>query len=139
MLLHFRLRVGERPFGKIEVLLIERLRRVVLFAALSQELSRLAVQDEPVEAIRDVRDVVFSVYPKDKVVVGTARPASVASIIQIRPYVSVVSPLPHVDFDRMLSMALAGQVKYAFMFFTTPRYGRALVTNLSFSNEREED
>jgi hypothetical protein len=91
------------------------------------------------EPIRDTRDVLFSIYPKDKVVVGIARPASVASVIQIRPEVSVVSPLPHVDFDRMFSIALAGQVKFAWMFFTKPHYGRALVTNLSFSNEREEE
>jgi hypothetical protein len=91
------------------------------------------------EPIRNVRDVLFSLYPKDKVVVGAARPASVASIIQIRPEVSVVSPLPHADFDRMMSMALGGQVKFAWMFFTKPHYGRALVTNLSFSNEREDE
>ncbi len=91
------------------------------------------------EPIRDVRNVLFSVYPKDKVVVGTARPASVASIIQIRPEVSVVSALPHVDFDRMLSMTFAGQVRFAWMFFTKPHYGRGLVKNLSFSNEREDD
>jgi hypothetical protein len=91
------------------------------------------------EPIRDVRDVLFSIYPKDKVVVGTARPASVASIIQIRPEISVVSPIPHIDFDRMLTMALAGQVKFAWMFFTKPHYGRARVTNLSFSNEREDE
>jgi hypothetical protein len=65
------------------------------------------------EPIRDVRNVLFSVYPKDKVIVGTARPASVASIIQIRPEVSIVSPFPHVDFDRVLAMTLAGQVKFA--------------------------
>ena len=91
--------------------------------------------DEPV---RDVRDVAFSLYPDAQVVIGTARPAAVGSIIHVRPCVSVVLKLPFADFDRLWSLTLAGQCKHAHISLTEPRYGRALVTNASFSNQSEE-
>jgi hypothetical protein len=91
--------------------------------------------DEP---IREVHDVVFSIYPEDKPVVGTMRPPGVGSIIQTRPSISVVVSFAHVDFDRVWVLALSGQLKHAHVIFTKPRYNSALVLNVSFSNEREE-
>ena len=91
--------------------------------------------DEPV---REVRDVLISLFPREKVEVGTARPASVASVIQIRPHLSVVAAFPISEFDRLWTMALHGHVKYAYVYFTKPHYKTAHVVSLSFSNELEE-
>jgi hypothetical protein len=61
--------------------------------------------------IRDVRDIEISLYPEDKLEVGTARPACVGSIIQIRPSVTAVVTFLHTDFDRLWSLALSGHLK----------------------------
>jgi hypothetical protein len=82
--------------------------------------------------------IVFYAYSREKVEVGTARPASVAAIIQIRPHVDVVIAYPHLEFDRLWALVLAGQAKHAYLSCTGPRYRRALVTNVSFSSEPEE-
>lgn len=37
------------------------------------------------EPVKGVRDVVLSLYPRDKLEVGTARPASVGAIIATKP------------------------------------------------------
>jgi hypothetical protein len=90
------------------------------------------------EPLRDTRDVEIHLYPREQLVVGTARPASVGSIIQIRPRLSVVATFTHAGFDRVWALALGGQLKYAYIYFTEPHYSRALVVNLSVSNEFEE-
>lgn len=90
------------------------------------------------EAIRDVRDIRISMYPEDDLLVGTARPASVGSIIQVRPDVSAVLTWPQREYDRLWSLALAGHLKFAYLAFTKPHYGSALVVSASFGNEIEE-
>jgi hypothetical protein len=90
------------------------------------------------EVVRDVFDVEFHLYPQDEVTVGTARPAAVGAIIQFRPHLKVVVPFSQQDFDRLWSMALAGHMKYAYLTFTKPHFSTSLVTNISFSTEREE-
>ena len=90
------------------------------------------------EPVGEVRDIEIHLYPRESVEIGTARPASIASIIQVKPHVSVVARFPHPEFDRMWAMAFASQMKFAHVAFTKPHYGNALVTSLSFSNEREE-
>ena len=91
--------------------------------------------DDPV---RDVRDVVISIYPEDSLVVGTARPAAIGAIIGVRPALKAVIPFGHVEFDRMWTLALSGELKYGYLAFTKPHYNTALVTSVSFSNEKEE-
>jgi hypothetical protein len=49
------------------------------------------------EPIRDVRDIEIHTYPKDRVEPGTARPASVGSIIRTRPSLDVVVSFPHAE------------------------------------------
>ena len=91
--------------------------------------------DEPV---RNVRDVVMNMYPKDKLEVGTARPASVGAIVQMRPHLSVVVTFPQTNFDRVWTLALGGRLKYGHLYFTKPHYNTALVVSMSLSNELEE-
>jgi hypothetical protein len=90
------------------------------------------------EAVRNVREIVFSLYPEENVTAGTARPAAVGSIIQVRPELSIVVRFPHRDFDRVWCLAITGQLKYAYLSFTKPHYSKGLVTSLSFSTERED-
>lgn len=78
------------------------------------------------EPVGDVDHVQVSVHPTDRPEVGTARPASVGSIIQARPKLSIVVAWPQKDFDRVWSMALMGHLKYASLCFTKPRYSRAI-------------
>jgi hypothetical protein len=90
------------------------------------------------EPFRGVADVLISMYPQDKVHVGTPRPASVGSLIGLKPEMSVVLPWLHRDFDWLWALAVSGQIGFAHITFTKPHYGRALVVNASFSTEREE-
>lgn len=75
--------------------------------------------DEPVKG---VEDVLISIYPKDNVEVGPARPASVGVIIGLKPEMSVVLPSLHRDFDRLWALTLAGRARFAYFYFTEPRY-----------------
>ena len=87
------------------------------------------------EPVRAVRDIVIHVrvtgrFPE----VGTARPPSVGAVIQVRPSLSVVVALTPAEFDRVWSLAVASQLKHAYLALTKPRYRSALVTNVLFSN-----
>ena len=80
----------------------------------------------------------YSAYPTDKTAPGPALPVSVGAIIQIRPYVSVVIGFPTAEFDRIWSLALPGQLRYARLVFTKPHYNKALVVSTSFSTDPDE-
>ncbi len=54
----------------------------------------LELRGVALEPVWDVTDVVVSMYPRDKVEVGTARPASVGAIIQARPHLRFVITWP---------------------------------------------
>ena len=84
----------------------------------------LELQGTLKEPLKDVRDVVLSVYPKADANVGTARPASVAAIIQARPKLEVVASCPRADFEHIWTFALTGHLKHAHLVFTKPHYNR---------------
>jgi len=90
------------------------------------------------EAVRDVRDVRISMYPRSTLQIGPARPSSVGSLIQVRPELSFVLTWPPVDFDRIWALALSGRLTHGSLYFTKPHYNTGLVVNASFSNEAEQ-
>lgn len=98
----------------------------------------LELRGTATEAVRDVRDVRISMYPRSTLQIGPARPASVGSLIQARPELSFVLTWPHVDFDRIWALALSGRLTHGNLYFTKPHYNTALVVSASFSNEAEE-
>jgi hypothetical protein len=100
--------------------------------------SWLELRGMATEPVRDVTGVRISLYARDDLQVGTARPASVGAVIGIRPEFSIVLPLPQVDFDRIWALAVGGHLKYAHLCFTKPRYNHGLVVSASFTNELEE-
>ena len=75
--------------------------------------------DEPV---RQIREVVLSLYPDARTKVGTARPPAVGAIIGVRSAVEAVITLPHAEFDRIWSFALSGHLKHVtcLAFFGPP-------------------
>ena len=68
------------------------------------------------EPVKNVRDVVISLYPKDKMEVGTARPASCGAIIRARPELQFVITWPQHEFDRLWSMVGQPPHARAFLF-----------------------
>jgi hypothetical protein len=90
------------------------------------------------EPIRNTKEVRISMYSEEKIQVGTARPASVGAVTQMRPEISIVLSWPHHDFGRVWELALGGLLKFAHLLMTKPHYNTALVVSASFSNEREE-
>lgn len=98
----------------------------------------LEVRGTATEPVKGMTDVKISMYPEDKPIVGTARPAAVGAIIRARPTLDVVLTWPHVDFDRVWALAVGGHLKFAHLIFTKPHYKGALVVDASFSNEMEE-
>jgi hypothetical protein len=99
----------------------------------------LELQGNVTEPIRDVTAVKISMYPREPLQVGTARPASVGAIVQARPELSIVLTWSHMDFDRLWALALSGHLKYSHLYFTKPHYNSGLVVSTSFSNELEEE
>jgi hypothetical protein len=98
----------------------------------------LELRGTATEPVKGVKDVKISLYPQDKVVVGTARPASVGAIVGARPTLHAVISWPHVEFDRVWTLAIGGHLKLAHLYFTKPHYNSGLVVSASFSNELEE-
>jgi hypothetical protein len=98
----------------------------------------LELQGKATEPIRDVTDVKISMYPREPLQIGTARPAAVGAIVQAKPELSVVLTWTHMDFDRVWALALAGQLKYSHLYFTKPHYNSGLVVSASFSTDLEE-
>ena len=90
------------------------------------------------ETVKGVRDVVISLYPRDRIEIGTARPASCGAIIRARPELQVVITWPQQEFDRVWSMVLGNRLTHAHFYFTKPHYNTGLVVNASFSSELEE-
>jgi hypothetical protein len=99
--------------------------------------SWLEVRGDLDSPVKDVFDITIHVHPEEPLRVGTVRPVAVGSIIGISCTVSVVVSLLPVDFDRLWVLALSGNLKFASLRFTQPKYGSAVV-NTSFSSVREE-
>lgn len=93
------------------------------------------VMDEPV---RDVVDVSISIYAKDSTEPGSSKPVSVGAVMRTRPCFDVVVPFPQIDFDRVWSLALHGQLRHAYLAFTKPYRRSATVVEASFSTHPEE-
>ena len=100
--------------------------------------SWLEVRGDLDSPVKEVFDVTISVHPEDPLRVGTARPVAVGAVIGISYTLSVVVALLPADFDRLWTLALSGQLRFASLTMTPPKYGSALVVNTSFSSEREE-
>ena len=90
------------------------------------------------EPVKDVRDVLISLYPKDKMEVGTARPASCGAIIRSRPELQFVITWPEHEFDRLWAMVLGNRLTHGHFYFTRPHYNSGLIVSASFSSELEE-
>jgi hypothetical protein len=86
------------------------------------------------EPVKGVRDVLISLYPRDKMEVGTARPASCGAIIRARPELQFVITWPQHEFDRLWSMVLGSRLTHAHFYFTKPHYNSGLVVLASFSS-----
>ena len=100
--------------------------------------SWLEVRGDLDSPVKDVFDVTIAVHPEDPLRVGTVRPVAVGAVIGISYTVSVVVALLPADFDRLWTLAVSGQLKFASLTLTPPKYGSALVLNAGFSSEREE-
>jgi hypothetical protein len=73
----------------------------------------LELRGTATEPVRGVTNFKISMLPKDTPQVGTARPASVGAIIQGRPVLHALLTWPHVDFDRVWTLAMAGHLNSA--------------------------
>ena len=98
----------------------------------------LELKGELTEPVKGVRDVVISLYPRDKMEVGTARPASCGAIIRARPELQFVITRPQHEFDRLWAMVLGNRLTHDHFYFTKPHYNTGLIVSASFSSELEE-
>jgi len=90
------------------------------------------------EPVKGVTDVKISMWPRETVEIGTARPASVGSVLGARPELAFGLTWPQAEFDRVWNLAISGHVKFAHVYFTKPHYNSGLVVSASFSSELEE-
>jgi hypothetical protein len=93
------------------------------------------VMDEP---IRGVREVEMTVYPTDDPRPGKDPIPWVGLVHGVKPVLRPAFFISHRDFERVLMLALSGQLKHAYMAVTQPHYNTAYVTNVSFSTNPEE-
>src|SRR4051794_11556403 len=80
----------------------------------------LELRGKATEPLKGVTDVKISLYPKDEVQVGTARPASCGAIISAKPTLEAIIAWPQLEFDRLWTTAITGHLKWAYLHFTTP-------------------
>jgi hypothetical protein len=98
----------------------------------------LELRGAATEPVNGVTDVKVSVWLRETLEVGTARPPSVGAMLGAKPELSFgLSWLPD-GFDRVWALALSGHLKFARVCFTKPHYNSGLVVSASFSNELEE-
>jgi hypothetical protein len=90
------------------------------------------------EPIRNVQEVVFTLWADPDRRVGAARPVAVGHIMGIRPQVEVIASCAPDAFAYIWSLALSGHLTHAYMSFTKPHYNSASVLYMSFSSELEE-
>jgi hypothetical protein len=90
------------------------------------------VMAEPVKGSPDLR---ISVYEATHDRMGTARPAVVGYVFGTKPDVHVVVTVEPTLFERTWALALAGNLKHIWISMTPPKWGRADVPDISFSNE----
>ncbi|MGB2714763.1 MAG: hypothetical protein WBC51_11320 [Vicinamibacterales bacterium] len=90
------------------------------------------------EPVKGVTDVKISMWPRETVEIGTARPASIGAVLGARPELAFGLTWPQQEFDRVWNLALSGHLKFARVYFTKPHYNSGLVVSASFSNELEE-
>jgi hypothetical protein len=98
----------------------------------------LELRGKALEPLKDVTEVRISMWARDDIQCGTARPASVGSVLGAKPELSFGLTWPRREFDQVWTLALSGHLKYARISFTEPHYNSGLVTSASFSNEIEE-
>ena len=67
----------------------------------------LELRGKATEPVKGVTDVKISLYPKDDMRVGTARPASCGAIIGAKPELHAAITWPQVEFDRVWTLAIA--------------------------------
>lgn len=94
------------------------------------------VADEP---IKDTREVQVQLSPVEEVWLGNTEPPCIGAIIQTRPHVTAVISLARADFDRAWSMAASDRLRFAYLAFTRPLRGTALVVSVRLSSERDEE
>jgi hypothetical protein len=97
----------------------------------------LELQGKAIEPVKGVTEVKISLYPKDELQVGTARPASCGAIIGAKPELHAIITWSQMEFDRVWTLAMSGHLKWAYLYFTKPHYGGGLVVSASFGNEFE--
>jgi hypothetical protein len=85
------------------------------------------------ESVKNVSEVQFTLEGEEHPEPGPAKPASVGAIVQMRPHMTVYTKVPATEFDRLWTAAAL--IKHAYVRFTKPRYGTALVTSVMFSAE----
>jgi hypothetical protein len=90
------------------------------------------------ESLNGVRDVVISLYPRERMDVGTARPAACGAIVRARPQLQFVITRPEREFDRLWAMVLGNRLTYGYFYFTKPHYNTGIIVSASFSSELEE-
>jgi len=89
-------------------------------------------------SIRGVRDMELRLWADWNHHIGPNRPAYIGYITHTRPEVSVIASCRPADFEYLWSLALSGELKFAYLSFTKPHYGSADVLDMAFSNEAEE-
>lgn len=98
----------------------------------------LELRARALEPLNGVTEVKISMWARDDVKCGTARPASIGSVLSAKPTLDFGLTWPRPEFQRIWTLALSGHLKYAYLYFTKPRYNSGLVTSALFSNEIEE-
>jgi hypothetical protein len=98
----------------------------------------LELRGKALEPLKGVTDAKISMWVRDDIKCGTARPACVGSVLGAKPELHFGLTWPRREFDQVWTLALSGHLKFARVTFTKPHYNSGLVTSASFSNEIEE-
>jgi len=91
--------------------------------------------DEP---IREVRDVLITLYSTERATVGTDPLPWIGLIHGFRPVIRPTVFITEAVFDRIWVLAGSQMLKHAYLVVTKPHYQSAYVAQLSVSTDPEE-
>jgi hypothetical protein len=94
----------------------------------------LILEGEFTEPVNGVAKFSLQLHADAEPGVGARDMPCVGSVLRVKPEIQAGATLTPEEFQSILLLASTGNLKYLAMYFQQPRYGSALIANLSFSS-----
>lgn len=94
----------------------------------------LILEGDFIEPLKGVTKFSLQLNTDAQPELGTREIPSVGAVLRVKPEIQAAGSLTPDEFQSILLLASVGRLRRFGMNFQEPRYGRALIANLSFSS-----